>query len=132
MKHLQLFCDIPRIERLNELLNCYGIRDLTDTHEFCKGDLTELGTVDKVIELIPELMLYYLPCKANIYLSEITEKRAITILSQFLKLFKHRLLRNEKIVNKKKIIYYRILRLEDTTCHIVGGSNKFSYEVQFR
>ena len=83
MKYLQLFCDLPSEQFVIHLLKCYGVQSLNDSHEFNKGDLVELKTVDKLNDLIPELILYYLPCKAKIYLNDITEKRAVTILSQF-------------------------------------------------
>jgi hypothetical protein len=133
MKYLQLFCELPSEEFLLKLLTVYGIHGLNDTHEFCKGDLIELNTVDKLVDMIPDLIMYYLPCKANIYLNDITEKRAITILSQFLKLFKYRLLRGEKIINRKKIIFYRIQRQEDSKCKILRADTMSSnYEVVFR
>ena len=131
MKYLQLFCEIPSDEFLLELLKVYGINGLDDTHEFCKADLEDMGTVRKLEEMIPELILYYLPCKACIYLNEITEKRSITILSQFLKLYKYRLMCGEKIVNKKKVIFYRIQKLEDRKCRILRDKD-ISYEVVFR
>ena len=130
MKYLQLFCDLPSEEFLLQLLKCYGVQSLNDTHEFNKGDLIELSTVDKLNDLIPELILYYLPCKAKIYLNDITEKRAITILAQFLKLFDYKLLREEKIINKKKIILYRIQKVEDSKLHIFR--NNKSYEIIFK
>ena len=130
MKFLQLFCDLPSDEIFTALLNCYGLTSLSDNKEFHKGDLIENHTVDKLYDLLPELILYYLPCKANIYLNAITEKRAITILSQNLKLFDHRLSRDERIVNKKKIIFYKIQRIEDTKIHILRDENMF--EVDFK
>lgn len=130
MKYLQLFCDLPSEEFLLQLLKCYGIQGLSDNHEFNKGDLVELNTVDKLNDLIPELILYYLPCKARIYLNDITEKRAITILAQFLKLFEYRLFREEKIINKRKIIFYRIQKYEDSKLHIIRNHN--NYEIVFK
>ena len=131
MKYLQLFCEVPSEKFMTEFLKAYGIQSMSDTHEFSKGDLVELGTVDKLVDMIPELIMYYLPCKARIYLNEITEKRAITILSQFLKLFKYRLLRGERIVNKRKIIFYRIQKFEDSKCKILRDIDT-SYEVEFK
>ena len=130
MKYLQLFCEIPSEICLIQLLKCYGVQNMNDTHEFNKGDLIELKTVDKLNDFIPELIMYYLPCKAKIYLNDITEKRAITILSQFLKLHDYKLLREEKIINKKKIIFYRIQKIEDSKLHIMR--NNKNYEIVFR
>lgn len=130
MKYLQLFCEIPDDEFMKNLLNCYGITDLNDNHEFNKIDLVELDTVNKLIDFIPELILYYLPCKAKIYLQDITEKRAVTILSQFLKLYDHILMREEKIINKKKLIFYRIQKEMDCKLHILRKDT--NYEILFK
>ena len=130
MKYFQLFGILPDEDFMNQLLQCYGLRDLSDSHEFNKGDLIELNTVNKLTDLIPELVIYYLPCKAKIYLNDITEKRAVTILSQFLKLFDHRLVREERIINKKKIIFYRTQKFEDSKIHILRNSN--NYEIVFK
>jgi hypothetical protein len=130
MKYFQLFGMLPDEEFILQLLKCYGLRDLSDTHEFNKGDLIELNTVDKLTDLIPELVIYYLPCKAKIYLNDINEKRAITILVQFLKLFDYRLSREEKIINKKKVIFYSILKLDDSKLHILRNTN--NYEIVFK
>ena len=130
MKLLQLFCEMPSEEFMIQLLNCYGVQNFTDQHDFTKNDLMELKTVDKLNDLIPELIMYYLPCKGKIYLNDINEKRSITILAQFLKLFDYRLMREEKIINKKKIIFYHIQKLEDSKLHILRNIN--NYEINFK
>ena len=92
---------------------------LKDTNkEFSKGDLIELRTCEKIIDLIPELVLYYLPCKSIVYLSDIDEKRSITILSQFLKIFDCKLNRKEKIIHKKKTIFYSISNKVNKKLHV--------------
>lgn len=128
MKYLQLFSEKPSEDFVVELLGCFGLKDLSDKREFSKGDLIEMNTVIKIEELIPELVIYYLPCKARIYLSNMNEKRTITVLSQFLKLYEHKLSRKEKIVNKKKIIYYKVQKFKDNCIHI---SNFDNLELQF-
>ena len=130
MKLLQLFCEMPTEEFMIQLLNCYGVQNLSDQHDFTKNDLMELKTVDKLNDLIPELIMYYLPCKGKIYLNDINEKRSITILAQFLKLFDYSLMREEKIINKKKIIFYHIQKLEDSKLHILRNIN--NYEINFK
>ncbi len=123
MKYFQLFCEKPPEGFVVELLGCFGLEGLNDKREFSKGDLIEMNTVHRMEELIPELVLYYLPCKAKIYLSNMNEKRTITVLCQFLKLYEHKLCRKEKIVNKKKIIYYKVQKLEDNRLHISKFEN---------
>ena len=38
-----------------------------------------------ILEIKEKLEIYYLPCKAKMYLKDLTEKKCITILRQFLK-----------------------------------------------
>ena len=128
MIYNQLFCEEPTEEFMNELLKCYGLKSMNDNIEFSKSDLHENKTVDKLEDILHELIMYYLPCKARIYLDVITEKRAITILSQFIKLFSYKLARKERIINKKKIIFYKIQKIDDTKLHI---DNSSTYELLF-
>ena len=129
MKFFQLFCEQPSIDFMSQFLKCYGLKGFDDNVEFSKGDLIEYDTVEKLEDMLPEIIMYYLPCKAKIYLDALTEKRAITILSQFLKLFSYKLARKERIINKKKIIYYKIQKIEDTKLHI---DNTNTYELLFK
>jgi hypothetical protein len=128
MIYNQLFCEEPTMDLLIELLKCYGLNSLNDNIEFSKADLCENKTVEKMEDMIHELIMYYLPCKAKIYLDVITEKKAVTILSQFIKLFSYKLARKERIINKKKVIFYRIQKIEDTKLHI---DNSSTYELLF-
>lgn len=129
MKYFQLFCGTPSTDFMEALLACYGLRGFQDNTEFSKNDLIEQKTIDKLEELLPEMVMYYIPCKAKIYLNDINEKRAITILTQFLKLFGYRMLRKERLVSKKKVIYYKIQKTEDTKLHI---DNSNTYELLFK
>ena len=51
---------------------------------------------------------YYLPCKARLYLDDMTEKKSITILRQVLRLFKYHITSKERNMNTKKVIFYTI------------------------
>lgn len=108
MKINQLFGRILDEEMLMKILNCYGLRNLDDKHTFKKHDLVLLKTVEKLIALKPELEKYYLPCKAKLYLENITEKKSITILRQILRLFNFYLFSKEKNIQSRKIIFYTL------------------------
>jgi hypothetical protein len=111
MKYHQLFNSIPDDAFIQNLLICYGIKGLDDQTDFCKGDLEKLNTVQKVTEMVPEMSLYYIPCKAKIYIlndEAMTLKRTVTILWQFLKLYDYSLNRKERIIEGKKVIYYSL------------------------
>ncbi len=123
-KNKQLFRQEPELEFMNKLLKCFNIKDLNDTRQFCKYDLFIYKTTDKIKELIPEMTLYYVPCKSIAYLSEIDEKRAITILKHFLLIFNYTLNRKEIIKKNKKIIYYNITSIQKNKVKIIFENNK--------
>ena len=127
MKLFQLFTEKPKEEFIITILECFGMDGMDDRKEFCKEDLNTLNTVDKITNLIPSLNMYYLPCKGNIYLNNITPKRCITILSQFLKLFEYKLCRKERIINSKKYIYYKIINNKFTNLHISNMKSEISF-----
>ncbi len=127
MKYFQLFTEKPSLEFMTSLLRCYGLQSLDDNKEFCKEDLTEYGTIDKLEELIPEMILYYLPCKSQIYLKDITVKRSITILTQFLRLFEYKLVRKERIINRKKHIYYNTISNKFNNIHISTENTEVTF-----
>ena len=75
---------------------------------FTKEDLENLNIVDKINEIKEKLEIYYLPCKAKMYLKDLTEKKCITILRQFLKYIDYNLKMKEKYIRYKKLfIFYR-------------------------
>lgn len=120
MKINQLFTKKVDTDVLLALLNCFGLTDLNDKRFFCKFDMIQHNTVQRLEELTPILREYYLPCKAKVYLENdnMTEKRAITILKQVLRLHGYHLYSKEKNVNNRKIIFYQLLNeLDKNTSH---------------
>ena len=98
----QLFKVSPDIKITLQLLNLFGIQSIDDNHSFTKNNLVDLNTVNNVTEIVSDLEKYYLPCKAKKYLTDLTEKKCITILRQFLKIHNHTLNSKEKYVQGKK------------------------------
>lgn len=93
---------------LQQLLACFNLSGLEDRRFFNKYEMEHMQTVSR-LELIREaLSAYYIPCKARCYLTELSEKRAITVLKQVLRLHHHRLVSYEKNISGKKVIFYRI------------------------
>jgi hypothetical protein len=108
----QLFKKTPTLDILNSLLNTYGIKSLKDTNTFSKKDLENYGTLQKIKIILPVLNDFYLPCKQKVYLKNLTTKKLITILRQFLRIFKYYLYSKEKYIKNEKIIVYQILPME--------------------
>lgn len=120
----QLFRQDPDLEFTQKLICCFNIKDINDTRQFCKYDLQSFKTIDKIKELIPELTLYYVPCKSITYLEEIDEKRSITILKHFITVFGYTLNRKEIIKKNKKIIYYNIASIKNNKVKISFENSK--------
>jgi hypothetical protein len=109
MKINQLFVKDVTIDVFMKVIECFGLTGLSDRRFFSKIDMQRNETVRKLTLLVPELRDYYLPCKAKLYLNSVTEKRAITIFKQLLKLFSHVLLSRERNSRHRKIILYQVV-----------------------
>ncbi len=120
----QLFQQIPNEDFVIRLLNCFGISNLNDKKEFSKYDLIDLSIIDKIEDLIPELVLYYLPCKYKMFLDNITTNKCITILRQILRLYNYQLKKREHVHNKKKSIYYHIEEKNNNNIKIENDTEK--------
>ena len=108
----QLFKVHPDKNITLQLLYLFGITNFNDNHAFTKNNLLELRTVEKINDLVPTLMTYYITCKANKYLQHINDKKSITILRQFLKKNKYTLMSKEKYIQGKKHLFYQVVPLQ--------------------
>lgn len=108
-KKNQLFRINPDLTIVQSLLDAFGLEDLEDTRFFTKENMIEINTVQEIIQLKDTLENYYLPCKSKEYLKKITEKRCITILRQFIKIFNYKCIGLEKSIKGKKCITYRLM-----------------------
>tara|TARA_B100000674_G_C37495583_1_gene757954 strand:+ start:243 stop:629 length:387 start_codon:yes stop_codon:yes gene_type:complete len=104
----QLFRKRPTSEGIIPILELFNLSSLDDQKSFTKKDLQQFETVKKITENLALFEDIYLPCKAKIYLTELTEKKCITILRQILKLFKYNLKSTEKYIQGEKMIEYYI------------------------
>ena len=108
----QLFRIMPDRSFVISLLNLYGIEDFSDTRYFTKGNLETLNTIEELNKLNEKLENYYIPCKAKIYLEEITISRSIVILRQFLKCHGYTLFSKEKFIKANKQTIYKIVTID--------------------
>jgi hypothetical protein len=109
----QLFRVLPDSEIIQTLLETFGLTSLEDTNYFTKNTLHELDTVSKFLDIKELLSSYYLPCKAKVYLTDINDKKCITILRQFIKIHDYTLISKERCINRKKMCVYRLIKLDD-------------------
>jgi hypothetical protein len=108
MKINQLFKDKVPEDVAIRLLSCFGLKGFDDTAMFCKDDLVKISTTENTKKMCEDLRLYYLPCKAKIYLALKDEQCCITLLRQVLRLFDKTLISIQKYANHKKITYYQL------------------------
>jgi hypothetical protein len=133
MKINQLFTQPVEGELLIKLLQCYGLKDLQDKRMFSKYDMMQMQTVAQLTALLDELRPFYLPCKAKVYLDDLNEKKALTVLKQVLRLNGHFLSSTEKNIQNKKIIFYKLISEEEraVSTHMMqqmGAENVLTFE----
>jgi hypothetical protein len=114
----QLFTEIPDINFLNNFLKLYGIVNLYNSTEFTKYDLIDLNIINNIEDLIPELVIYYLPCKFKMFLTNITINKCLTLLRQIIRLYDFKLKKREHVQNKKKVIYYHLEKINNINIQI--------------
>ncbi|MDA7663678.1 hypothetical protein N8569_00085 [bacterium] len=108
----QLFKNMPDRSFVIELINLYGIEDFDDDKYFTKKTLEILNTIEKLNDIKYKLNEYYIECKSKTYLTDITIKRCIVILRQFLRCHGYTLFSKEKFVKGEKQTIYKIVKLD--------------------
>ena len=108
----QLFKNMPDRSFVISLLNLYGITDFDDSRYFTKDNLETLKTIEGLNKLSGKLKDFYIPCKSNIYLKEITITRSIVILRHFLKCHGYTLYSKEKFIKGNKTTIYKIVAID--------------------
>ena len=108
----QLFKNIPDRSFVIELINLYGIEDFDDNKYFTIKTLEKLNTIQNLNSIKDKLNEYYIECKSKTYLTDITLKRCIVILRQFLRCHGYTLFSKEKFVKGEKQTIYKIVKLD--------------------
>lgn len=112
-KKNQNFKNTPDIKFIMTLLETFGLSGLEDDRYFTKEHMKEINTVENIDKIKSQLEEYYLPCKAKIYLKDLNEKKVITILRQFVKIYNYKVFSFEKSINGQKQITYRLMLIND-------------------
>ena len=106
----QLFKKIPTETIMNKILLCFNISTLDEGKvTFCRKDIINFNSVNKLNNIKEELKEFYLPCKARTYLNDLNEKNIVTILRQVLKHHNYNVLSKEKYLRGEKFILYTIV-----------------------
>lgn len=111
--YFQLFKKLPDYNMIINIVELYGIKDLDINYKFTINDLIKLNIVHKLNQCRNELNLYYLNCKFNKYVNNMTEKKSITVLRHFLKVINYKVVSKEKYSNNKKYLVYNIKNNND-------------------
>lgn len=106
MKKNQLFKTIPPLEFFERLVKIYGLIDIYDNRKFTKDTLIKNKTIEKIEGMMEELEEFYIPCKREKYLTNLNEKKLVTILRQIAKAHNFTLNSNEKYLNGAKVLQY--------------------------
>ena len=131
-KKNQNFKNNPDINIINSLLEAFGLSGLDDDRYFTKEHMKEINTVQNINELKFKLEEYYLPCKSKIYLKDLTEKKVITILRQFIKNYNYKVITFEKSLQSRKQLTYRLMLVNDDPLqHKKNTTIKDKYIVNF-
>lgn len=124
MKINQLFIKHVDEDLVLRILKCFGLTSFDDKKTFCKLDLVRIKIVEKLKPHIDELRAFYLPCKAKVYLDNMDERKAITVLKQVLRLHDVYLKSKEKNFHNRKVMFYTLIREKDR--------HQINYMQQFR
>lgn len=116
-KILQLFrATIPN-ELFIKICESFGYK-IGAEYIFCKSDLEKLETFKKILLFKDELCQYYIPCKAKLYLTNLTLNKCITIFRQVLRLNNMTLVSFQRYIKHKKTTFYTIKNDEsEQECH---------------
>ena len=112
-KKNQIFRNIPDINIINLLLNTFGLDNLDDNRLFTREHMININTVQNINLLKNKLSEYYLPCKCKYYLENINEKKSITILRQFIKIYNYKVSTFEKSISGQKQMIYQLTPISE-------------------
>lgn len=112
MSKNQLFRKVPSKDFVIRVLKIYGIDGFDLTKNFTLLDLKKNDVVLKINNIKNEFEKYYLVCKHK-YINNLTEKKALTILRQLLRLYGFKLYSKEKCVKGNKFSIFRIIENEE-------------------
>jgi len=121
MKRNQLFKrKIPRHLVIN-LLKCFGLNDFNDKQKITFKKIKILNVLENIKKIKKELKKYYIPCKAKIYLNNITYKKSLTILRQCIKNFGYKLNSQEKYSNGEKYNLYYLKSINPLNYNLIDS-----------
>ena len=113
LKKNQLFRKTPPPSIVDRIARLYSINNYDDNIKLTLNKLIQLNTIEKLKDIIPELKQYYVKCKGDYYLENLTPKKTITLLRQLIKTRGYTLSSREKYANGSKYLEYKIVPLKE-------------------
>jgi len=111
---MTIFRCIPPLELVEQVLKGVGLSSINDTTSFTK----ESVRLDLIEGFIPELEPYYIPCKATLVQSPLTQASCISIIRQLVKAHGASFKSVEKSRNCVKGVYYSIRHCLKNEFHV--------------
>lgn len=108
MKRNQLFKLEPDKEFVIEFVKIFGLKNIDDRRKFSRATLVNIKTLEKFELYKEELKNYYIPCKYEKYVTNLNEKKLVTILRQIVKLHNYKVISQEKYIDGKKTLLYSL------------------------
>jgi hypothetical protein len=127
----QLFKIVPDLQIIQAILEAFGLDDIEDTRIFTKEHMKDIDTVQKISELKDQLEEYYIPCKSKKYLTDLNEKKCITILRQFVKIHHYKCIGMEKSIKGDKCMTYRLFYANEDYLKSPMSKEKQEYVISF-
>jgi hypothetical protein len=110
--YYQLFSTLPPLEFIEEFLKLFVPNGFDENFFFTKKSCEDKKIIDIINEKYSNtLKQYYLPCKYNIFLNDLTFKKSITILRHLLKHYNYKIVSHQKNHCNKKYLIYNIKKI---------------------
>ena len=111
-KNNQLFKEIPPMDLVEKILKYFIPTGFDTNYKFSREDITNKKIIKKISANFDELSKYYLNCKINKYLVDLTPRKAVTLLRQILRPYNYKITAIEKYCRGDKYLLYCLQRVE--------------------
>ena len=125
MKRLSRINFEPTEEIIDKLLYCLNIKNLEDYHCFTKYDMYENNSVEKILDLLPEISIYYFSSELKQIFDNLNIHTPITIANHFLIRIGYMIERRPIMEKRKKKILYRLIKKNNFSKKIIFQKNNF-------
>lgn len=106
----QLFNKCPNQSLVEQVLRAIGLQSMSDKRPFTKRDIDYHHAIKAINSsgIIKQLRQIYIPCKAETYLTDLTNSKLITVVRQLLRAHDHKLTSKTRKIDGKRLQEYQI------------------------